>query len=163
VNEDRKRGEEALKKYYDESKRNFPENVLLPFDKFLKIIDLKSKSYIMGLGLGIKMAEISSSEIDDAMESLAKNSKGMIPENPMVFTQAIINRKREFDWKAFKEISLATLEEAGELMQDVGKDAKAGLKGTFKVFANAKYLLPVLAVVGTIAFFKYNSLSKLKK
>lgn len=163
IKSDRKVGEDALHEYFKEAKRLFPENMKVSFDEFLKLIDLKSKSYIMGLGLGIKMAEISQSNIEDAMESLARNAQGKIPDDVFVFTQAIIKREKEFDWQAFKEVSKQSLEDAALLAQEIGEDAKKGLKGTFKAFAQAKYLLPILAGIGVVAFFKYNSISKLKK
>lgn len=161
--EDRALGEKALKHFFSESKRLYSENMKISFDQFIDLIDLRSKSYITGLGMGIAVAEISESRIESVMDDLARNSMGKMPDNVQVFTQAIINNQSEFDWNMFKEVSSQTIEDAIEATQALGKDLAEGVKGAGEVFSMSKYILPAVGVIAVIAFLKYNSLSGITK
>lgn len=161
--EDRKKGEQAIKHFYNESKRLHAENMRVSYTELIDLIDMKSNHYITGLGMGINMVEISDTNVEDAMNSLARNSMGKLPNDLQVFTQAIINRESEFDWKAFSEISKDTLEDTLVATQALGKDLGAGVKGVGTLFSKSKYVLPVIGVVALYFFIKTNSLSGIIK
>lgn len=152
---DYERGLEALKIYHKESQRLYPNEYTISWDDFIAYINKKSKSFIAGLGLGILMAETTDSQIEDAMETVAKKTMGKLPESPEIFRQAVINRMQEFDWNAVKTISSDSATDLLNMAQSAGEEITEGVRGLGVVLKNSKYIIPVLLVVGVGAYFAF--------
>lgn len=157
--QDRASGESALEHFYNEAVRLYPENMRISFDEFINLIDRKSSHYITGLGMGLLVAEVSYSQIEDSMEMLAQNSMGKVPQDLQNFTQAIINKTRDFDFNTFKNITSASFDDAIKATQEIGTDISEGVKGIGFLAKNSKYVIPAVGIFALYFFIKSNSIS----
>ena len=134
---DRSLGENALRIFYEESKSRYGESFPYSFDEFLKVIDGRSKSYINGLGLGIAFTEISESRLRTSMINLAELSKGGIPKENNVFTQALQDQLQAFDVEFFTEVAKETIEDSIEIIKVAG----IGITGTYLALGSIPVIL----------------------
>lgn len=133
-------------------------------DADITIEDLKLKypsSQIIGLGTGVKFVpEITSSVVNDAMKSIVKQSRDLIPENLQVFLQALSEQVQGMNpifnsqfWKSYGVDVVKTLAVKGQQVEQV---LTAGSNVISAVGKNINWLLPIGAgvlVLGTIAYF----------
>lgn len=151
--EDRENGLRAIEMFHTHSKNLFPMAYYLTFDELVQIIDGRGKSSISGLGLGIAITDTDWDKVDEAMEALAETAKGQIPATNNSFNMALSNRLQEIDFDAIMEISSDTATDLVKHSQELGDKALTGLKGTFALFSQAKYLIPV--GLGAYLFMQY--------
>lgn len=115
--DDRKRGELALKIFFNYSKKNYPSTFKWSFEELLKKLDTKNKSFISGFGLGIKFTNASDKRIRTAMERVGALSQGNIPKNSQVFTNSLQSSLQSFDTEAFSEVAKMTIADTKELTE----------------------------------------------
>lgn len=158
--QDRENGLKAIEMFHNFSKDLFPMAYYLTFDELVNIIDTRSKSSIAGLGLGITITDTDWDKVEEAMESLAETAQGQVPASNNAFNMALSNRLQEIDFDAISEITANTATDLIKHSQEIGDKALTGLKGTFALIGQAKYLLPI----GLMTYFlgKYYITNKAK-
>jgi len=143
---DRDRGIEAIRMYYDFSFANFREVYkLIDFGYFVDSLDYKNKSFIEGLGLGInfnlKDGTFDLGDVQDSMESLAKILKGKIPSDMNKFRSAIVQEARKIKASMFYN---ATIDSVGDIVNGavyIGKETMTASKSILSLAPYAKWIL----------------------
>lgn len=90
-------GIQALQTFYQRSLK-YSAFGGVSFDSFLKAVSPHYLIYADGMGLEIRVNNLSDSKISDAMNSLADQAKGRIPSNPLVFQKALGNQSQQISW-----------------------------------------------------------------
>lgn len=137
---DKDRGLKVFRAFWNWN-RTFHRSFNLSFDEFLKSYGNKADIYLDGIGSGIRFADVSDSRIDTAMRSMARNSNGQIPKNPLVMVQYLSNEAVKIDWRDAAGSILA--DTAGDLLEGAA-DLGNSLITTGKIL---NFLLPVIALV----------------
>lgn len=122
------------------------------------------KTQLTGLGLGVKTIDMSESDIEDAMESLADKANGKLPSSVGAFTQALTDKATNpsfLSYDAFKSIASGTISDLSDISQSVGNtviNTTKGIEGLSKL----KYVLPVgiLLAIGYYAYTRGDMLLK---
>lgn len=139
---DRSLGENALRIFYKESKSLYGESFPYSFNEFLSVIDKRQKSFIGGLGLGISLTEISESRLNESMINLARLSKGGIPKENRIFTQALQDQLQAFDVEFFTEVTKATIIDTAEIVKKAG----IGIAGTYLAWLSIPVLIFLFSI-----------------
>lgn len=122
------------------------------------------KFFIDGMGFGILENKMSNRQVQNAMERLARESKGQVPAHNSAFTQALISSASVSEWVDLP--SFVILESAkdilgagkviGQSVIDIGGSA---IESGKSLVENARYIVPVVIVVG-VTFAIYMGMKK---
>lgn len=154
-------GVQALRYFHTMAENDYPENMQVNFQDFISIINGQNKSFIAGLGMGIKLVPLSKSNVENSMEWMAEASRGKMPANPQDFRAAIVTGSRNFNWSEYIK---ASGQDLIKFASEVGVGIKEGVTGASQLLSYSKYLIPVLLAVGIVAVVKiYGSPLKLLK
>lgn len=156
-NADYNRGLEALEYFFQASKQLY-SGFELSWTEFINFINSQNKSYIAGLGLGIELAEIPDYKIQEAMWALAETTQAGVPVPVSTFTDAIMERATSFDIYDAEEVLGKTLNDLGDLSQEVGKSTIEAVKetsGAVSFYSKySKIILPLVAIAVGYYFLK---------
>jgi hypothetical protein len=122
------------------------------YDTMLGVVAPKSPQiFLEGLGFAITAIEMSSGKVKEAMEALADQCQGKIPNNQNYFFRALSDREQNitfFDWvKATPSIAADTAVDVAKGAQEVGN----------AVIDTGKSLLTIgpLVIVAAVLFIVY--------
>src|SRR5690606_34055518 len=104
-------------------------------------------------GLGIELAEISDYKIKEAMEDLAIQINGGIPDPLNAFTDAIYERETTFDYYDYRTIIEETAGQIAQGSQYVGDRIIEAGKGSLDFIS--KYHKIIIIVGGALITFHY--------
>lgn len=162
-------GLNALKKFHDRASfyhgKNFSGVSPYTYDQMIEVLrSLRGgESQIRGLGLGIKLIEMSESGVKSAMKSLADATKGKLPRNTSVFRQALSEEAQNIDiGRFFDEVVVETVIDVAVGLETTGKAVLEVGKGAAFWASYSKFILPVVGV-GALYFVgsKFKLLEKL--
>ncbi len=153
------RGREALKYFHNQASR-YP-GYKLTFNALIDTLGTARQSPIQleGIGETVISLELSTGQVQDAMESLADQGQGRVPATPTVYFQALGNKKQEFSFiDATSEVApevagniLKRVENVGTAALDTVDNATAVISNTVKSLG---VVLPI-ALVGAVLFIIY--------
>lgn len=95
---DKDLGLKVFKAFHSWNKSFHPTVFKYSLDEFLNFYGKKKDIYLDGIGGGVRESGISDSRIDSAMRSMAQQSKGKIPENPLDMFKYLINESVKINW-----------------------------------------------------------------
>ena len=155
IDKDFQTGDSALRRFHYWMKSFYPVSFKYSYDEFIEIIKkLKGgKTLQTGLGLGINSVEMSSSKVDETMQSLARNGGGKIPSSYQDFFDYLLNTSRQIDYvDAAKFVVIESAKDALDGAEEFGGSLITSLK-------TLNTLLPIV-VVGGVLFFVASQLNR---
>lgn len=137
------RGNEALKYFHNWSLGNFADKYLVSFEELKEIFGGKHQDMALAnFGDQIIMEDMSASQVEDAMRSLAMASKGNVPHQT-VFYQALGNKISNLSAMDYVK---ATPQVALESILDVTKGVQSFGNTVITTAKIGNYLLPAVVI-----------------
>lgn len=119
------------------------------FDQFLDQVGgggAKTTAFLDGFGLAVRSIGLSTSELNSAMQALADQGQGRIPENKNVFFKALSDQAQDINWIS------ATPKIIAGVTTDVVKGVAAGGESVITTLKSLNTVLPLVIVGGVIWF-----------
>lgn len=140
-------GRKAIQYFYDEQKRLFSSKAPKSFDDLIKILEARQggKNFLLGLGLGISLAEVPEYRIKSAMLNLARNSGGKIPQSNNDFRDYLINEATKVNFT--DAVTFTVVESA----KQIANGAQAVGESVILTGKLINYALPF--IVGVLIYF----------
>ena len=146
---DEKRGAEALNHFFVYAKSEYPEN--MPADSWEEMVAMYGSiqhTIADGLGMAQRTMELSTQQVNNAMERLADQGEGRAPKNWFIFFDTLKNVAMNPNWwHTIQFVGWESLKDAFEVSRGAGE----GLISTFKM---GKYTMPIL-IYGGAGLFLY--------
>ena len=161
--DDYNKGREALAYFHNAMTRLFPDQYKITLNELLRGLTARNgqKFFIEGLGLGIIEADMGLKQVNEAMTSLASQSKGKIPATNGAFRNALIGVASIGNW-----VDMATFVSAETAKDVVIGIARGGdllintaenlAESTASVASSLKWVVPVILIGGAM-IYAYNT------
>lgn len=146
------RGRNAFKAFHNYATANFPENYHLKnVDELVSAAKQGRSSLDLVTYVGdlANSLEISDTQVDEAMERLAKKGEGRVPQNWQNWGSALSDRVMDYSW--FDAVTYTAVESAKDIGAGVAEAGDSAIF-TLKVM---KYLVPAL-IIGGVAWIGYS-------
>jgi hypothetical protein len=157
--DDYSKGREALMYYHNAMVRFYSDKYKISFNELLRGLTARSgqKFFMEGLGLGIISADMSLSQVNEAMTTLARQSNGKIPATNGAFKNALIGVATIGSWvdmTAFVSSETAKtvvigVANVGQKVIDVGEGV---LDSTVSLASNLKWIVPIILIGGALIY-----------
>lgn len=134
-------GRKVFKAFHDWNKTFNSTAYTLSFDEFLNSYGKKKDIYLDGIGGAVREAGMSDYAFGQAMRSMALQSKGKIPKNPLDMIKYLQDEATQINW--VDAVAYTVVESA----KDIGSGAVAvgdSLLTTAKII---NFLLPVIGLL----------------
>jgi hypothetical protein len=165
--DDHAKGFEAIKQFHNFMVDYYPDKYKIKLDLLISSLASRAggKYFLDGLGLGIQNAKMTQRQVTNAMERLARESKGMIPANNNAFFVSLTSSASVSEWvdlptfvivESAKDL-LGAGKVIGEKVINIGESA---LDSVDSIMSNAKYILPVVLIIGVVATIYFNRVNK---
>jgi len=146
------RGRSAFKAFHNYATAHFPENYKIrTVDDLIDAAKQGRKSLTLDQYVGdlANSLEISDTQVNEAMERLAKKGEGRLPQNWQSWGNALSDKV--MDYSFFDAVTYTAIEST----KDIGAGlAEAGDSAIFTLKA-MKYLIPAL-IIGGVAWIGYS-------
>lgn len=156
--DDYERGRKAITYFHNAMATLYPSTYKISFEEMQNIIAQRKggKNFVEGMGTGIILAEMSEAKVSDAMEELARQSKGKFPATNSVFTMALVNSSRQFSFIDMgKTVAVESAKDILKGTQKIGDSIIEAGKGVTNSLNLLKYALPII-LIGGLGFYVYN-------
>lgn len=154
---DKELGLKVFKAFYSWNKSFHPTVFNYSLDQFLNFYGKKKDIYLDGIGGGVRESGISDSRIDTAMRSMAQQSKGKIPENPLVMFQYLSNESVKVNWV---DAVAFTVVESGKTVVGGAESLGNSLITTAKI---VNFILPAILLFFLYVWLNNKSGGELKR
>ena len=152
-------GYQAIYYFHNENVIRNPKvyNISLPTLQRILESRVGGKAFLEGMGLAIRNAEMSTSEVADAMKELAKKAMGQVPSTNGQFYTALTNEAASFKFSMLGDVSLDIAKDIAEKAATGGQkvlDVASGVADSaVSISGNLKWILPAVLFLVIIGFF----------
>lgn len=156
MNIDEERGIEALKIFHNKS-IGFPAYGGISFEDFLNLWGGKNYMiYVEGVGMSIRLGELSQSSVNEVMSNMASAGQGRLPADKQAFQKALGKNAGTINW-----FSVAT-EAFSDVTTQVGSGVTSFGDNALTIVSTLnKFMVPiVLAFVGAWLWARFNEVKK---
>lgn len=126
---DTERGMMALKYFHNESLKHYSSNY--PHTRMEQLVDAMKVKYgkvdvVGAIGMNVYYSEINEPDIEEAMEAVARQGQGRLPENWNSWLSALTDAQQTFEFSDWFSIAEETADEALAPVTSAIKSAKYG-------------------------------------
>ena len=148
------RGRSAFKAFHNYATANFPDNYKIKTIDDLIVAAKHGRSsldLVTYVGDLANSLEISDTQVNEAMERLAKKGEGRLPQNWQSWGNALSDKVMDYSW--FDAVTYTAIESAKDIGAGVAEAGDSAIF-TLKVM---KYLIPAL-LIGGVAWIGYSKI-----